>query len=84
MHHCGAFKYFHTVCSCTISDGMLTFFNLSDKLPNHKAAYYANAIISLKHTVRERERESSNSKTLFDKDCNLASVKNLSNNRVSE
>ena len=27
-----------------------------------------------------REREDSNSKTLFDKDCSLGSVKNLSNN----
>ena len=35
-------------------------------------------------TYCERERESSNSKTLFYKDCSLASVKNLSNNRVRE
>ena len=30
--------------------------------------------------VRARERENSNSKTLFYKDCSLGSVKNLSNN----
>ena len=30
--------------------------------------------------VRERERENSNSKTLFYKDCSLGSVKNLFNN----
>ena len=29
---------------------------------------------------RERETENSNSKTLFYKDCNLGSVKNLSKN----
>ena len=28
----------------------------------------------------ERENSNSNSKTLFDKDCGLGSVKNLSNN----
>ena len=40
---------------CTVSDSMLTLFNLPDKVPNHTAADFSMKMISVSDTERERE-----------------------------
>ena len=57
VHHSDVFRYFHTVCGCTVFDSVFTLFKLSAKVPNHNAEDYIVKIVydsvSFKHTEIE-------------------------------